>query len=419
MPFSKQLLILGNGFDLHCGLKSSYDDFFCSTILYNKKNHHESQQIEIENVGFWEGLLLEYYNLNGNTYYNWCDIEKIIEETLLLIYYGESNTLSNLEFGLGYTALNYTESGKNLYTKVIQHDSPIIRYLFTYCSNYFSNILIKLFGFRNKSILDKLNLLSINLLRNLNYLEYRFCQYLKNRIINPDNSSEINVNYVIKAADLLTEITGRSLKKFWDYQCIQNLNPNSEISWGKSFNLSKYLDLSDTYILNFNYTALFDLLNIQSPCAYNNVHGKLCNKHCTQDCEGANIIFGIDDRVIQAHDVNSELRLFSKTYRKMSDTSSPANILPANDGTPIVIKFYGHSLSEADYSYFQSIFDYYNLYGNSNIRLMFYYSKGFEQNDKIYKLINSYGQTLSNQDQGKNLMHKLLLENRLKIVEIP
>ena len=28
-----QLLILGNGFDLHCGLKSSYKDFFRSEIL--------------------------------------------------------------------------------------------------------------------------------------------------------------------------------------------------------------------------------------------------------------------------------------------------------------------------------------------------------------------------------------------------
>ena len=30
---TSQLLILGNGFDLHCGLKSSYFDFFQSTIL--------------------------------------------------------------------------------------------------------------------------------------------------------------------------------------------------------------------------------------------------------------------------------------------------------------------------------------------------------------------------------------------------
>ena len=66
----------------------------------------------------------------------------------------------------------------------------------------------------------------------------------------------------------------------------------------------------------------------------------------------------------------------------------------------------------------QSIFDYYDLYGNSKVSLIFYYSEGYEQTDAIYRLINSYGKTLSNREQGKNLIHKLLLENRLKIVEV-
>jgi len=103
----------------------------------------------------------------------------------------------------------------------------------------------------------------------------------------------------------------------------------------------------------------------------------------------------------------------------MFDTSSPISILPTvNENSAITIKFYGHSLNEADYSYFQSIFDYYNLYGNDRVALVFYYSKGYEQTDSIYRLINSYGNTLTNKEQGKNLIHKLLLENRLKIVEI-
>lgn len=102
----------------------------------------------------------------------------------------------------------------------------------------------------------------------------------------------------------------------------------------------------------------------------------------------------------------------------MTDTSAPLSILPPNNNKPIEIKFYGHSLNEADYSYFQSIFDFYDLYANNNVSLVFYYSEGHEQNDAIYRLINSYGKTLANKDQGKNLMHKLLLENRLKIVEL-
>lgn len=419
MPFLKQLLILGNGFDLHCGLKSSYKDFFHSIIFDNVSERNGIMQMKIDNPGFWEALLLEYYKANIYTNYKWCDIEEIIKNTLLLIFYGDDNFSESIENGLWYLALDSMLTGCNLYNKKIINQTSIKKYIFDVCIKYFKIACYDIKNFNKDLLFEKLHSFSSSLLKDLKKLENRFCQYLKNRIVNSDYTFEINVNYIIKSADLLAKITGCSVQKLWNHQWVKNLNINSEIEWGNSFNLSKYLDLSNTYILNFNYTALFDLLKIQSPCVYNNVHGKLCNKYCEHNCEGSNIIFGIDDRVIQAHNANSELRLFSKTYRKMSDTSSPANILPANDGTPIVIKFYGHSLSEADYSYFQSIFDYYNLYGNSNIRLMFYYSTGFEQNDKIYKLINSYGQTLSNQDQGKNLMHKLLLENRLKIVEIP
>ena len=55
---------------------------------------------------------------------------------------------------------------------------------------------------------------------------------------------------------------------------------------------------------------------------------------------------------------------------------------------------------------------------NSNISLNCYYSKGYEQYDNIYALISAYGKSLNNKEQGKNLIHKLLLENRLKIIAI-
>lgn len=179
------------------------------------------------------------------------------------------------------------------------------------------------------------------------------------------------------------------------------------------------LQIRSVNILSFNYTALFDILGVDSPCLYNNVHGKLCLNKCSRDCTSCNIIFGIDDSIIQSHEKNFELHKFSKTYRKMLNTNAETCILPKKNNRLIEIKFYGHSLSEADYSYFQSIFDYYNIYENNKVSLIFYYSKGFEQTDEVYRLINTYGKTLINKEQGKNLTHKLLLENRLKIVEIP
>ena len=99
-----------------------------------------------------------------------------------------------------------------------------------------------------------------------------------------------------------------------------------------------------------------------------------------------------------------------------------------------MIKFFGHSLGDADYSYFQAIFDEVDLY-ESNTRLIFYYNKHRlndeeetrqreksvqeEMFEKVNRLIVTYGQTQNNKDHGKNLLHKLLLEGRLTIKQAP
>ena len=124
-------------------------------------------------------------------------------------------------------------------------------------------------------------------------------------------------------------------------------------------------------------------------------------------------------------DLPPEARIFTKTHRKMF-LGSPKKILTHGVN---VVKFYGHSLGESDYSYFHSIFDYYNLYDNNldageGLSLHFYYTayEGSENEeskvtDSVYRLITSYGNnTLSNTGKGKNLLHKLLLEGRIQII---
>ena len=101
------------------------------------------------------------------------------------------------------------------------------------------------------------------------------------------------------------------------------------------------------------------------------------------------------------------------------------------DSDTSYIKVFGHSLSRADYSYFQSIFDTVNLYGGET-KLVFLYKNYPNKPDdsvdeqaireelysRISHLLIEYGSTLDNKDHGKNLMHKLLLEQRLLIKRI-
>lgn len=126
---------------------------------------------------------------------------------------------------------------------------------------------------------------------------------------------------------------------------------------------------------------------------------------------------------------------FTKTYRLMAlDLPDIGKLVQIpSPGAPIaggtrMIKFYGHSLGEADYSYFQAIFDSVKLY-EGDTRLIFYFrphqlSNGQMQEeeqarkemmDKVIRLLSAYGLTLDNADHGKNLIHKLLIEGRLSV----
>lgn len=90
------------------------------------------------------------------------------------------------------------------------------------------------------------------------------------------------------------------------------------------------------------------------------------------------------------------------------------------------IAFFGHSLSEFDYSYFQTIFDHYEIY-NSSVSLVFYYQPygekssadmEFELATSISKMLHAYSPSIDNEKKGRNLMHKLLLEKRLIMSEL-
>lgn len=159
-------------------------------------------------------------------------------------------------------------------------------------------------------------------------------------------------------------------------------------------------------LLNFNYTQPQD----DQQNVTRNIHSTLDNGP----------IIGIDSNEVIA---SSEVFKFTKTYRimKLAIKEGKSELMPS---TLDKIVFYGHSLASADYSYFQSIFDICNIYDN-NITLVFYYS-GFEdwpaekeaevQFNRVSNLLENYGKTIPN--HGKNLLPKLLLEDRIKIIEL-
>lgn len=177
-------------------------------------------------------------------------------------------------------------------------------------------------------------------------------------------------------------------------------------------------------VLSFNYTTPFaNSKSIFENTSFYNIHGTL---------KDGNIIFGIDGQNVGDTDMGLP---FTKTYRLLSMKPLGYRSLaypPTDEGHAPTncIKIYGHSLAQADYSYFQSLFDAVSLYDGITT-LVFYYSlygEGSEAEQehriredlhkRVMHLLTSYGQTLENKDHGKNLVHKLLLEGRLIIKRI-
>lgn len=189
-----------------------------------------------------------------------------------------------------------------------------------------------------------------------------------------------------------------------------------------------------TSVLDFNYTDPLAEFS-KSAERYSkerplptlvNIHGSL---------EKGNTIFGIDGTKYMD---DPNILPFTKTYRLLSlDNPDTAKLIhthstqePKDDSTAM-IKFYGHSLAQADYAYFQAIFDGVDLY-ESQTRLIFFYrpwkkddgtrvsdtEARADMNRKVARLLSTYGSTLDNKDHGKNLMHKLLIEGRLSVKTI-
>lgn len=387
------LLIVGNGFDLKCGLKSTYRNFFQSRISADVKesiidlserlifdtNHnsiyfHEEEKYKKESVG----LPLSSYSHIKDAHLTFWDM-------LFLLYCGE-----NVEkdwHDIENNMLNILHKFK--FSKVYSKDFSNLGKLDRYKHYLFSGDIEGEQNFKEK---------------------LRICCILAYFVLEPERYNAFRSMEEFLQSEL--RIFEKAFNTFlWDLiDSCKDYHTNALSLLHQIIGMSS--NSEDYSVLSFNYTV---------PDCFRdkvtNVHGKLKNH---------NIIFGVDQNEIEAA---SPIFTFTKTYRKLIQTKAEKADSIIIDGKDELrnIYFYGHSLSPLDYSYFQSIFDYYDIYG-SRVSLVFCCSKyGAKSSEEILsehanlvgKLLEKYGtSTMQNKNHGKNLMHKLMLEGRLTIKEI-
>lgn len=382
----KQLLIIGNGFDLYCGLKSTFNDYFSylddqkesykelksfldeanHTVTSNKNTlgiiilEHVCNKFKENNdhprnfdryinkfnteLNFWDC----YFYMNKPPKNDWYDVESLIHD-----FFSKKNS----NYSILKTYLNelkqFVYGSPSIPELVGANYSITVRecaFLLTYQFGYFES---------NLSLVDFL-------LNELKKFEEKFGKYIK-------------------------KISEREAYTKRVKPAILNLTP----------------DINTTDILSFNYTNMA----LSPSILVRNVHSTVDNDP----------IIGIDSSNINAD--KEDYYCFTKTYRTMRLAVKEKQKHILNKNITNVI-FFGHSLSKADYAYFQAIFDYLDIYSRPVTLTFCYCAHGStnsskaarDQYDSISKLMLEYGNTIPN--HGKNLLHKLLLEDRLIMREI-
>ena len=362
----KHLYVIGNGFDIACGLSTKYIDYFnflrsqnnkfnnfclhLKTFRYNESNQQEAlealtnEMSDIEDINIWEFAftIYDYFDKTLLTDKSWNQIE---EEIKLFCSYNE------------------VFSGNNPFSWEEVHRLKIHEIAFKTQSNQisFANIIknyleIKNAMLRNFEDFDKY------VVKELREFEKRFANYINYCVKN-------SKTYINNAHDLLLNIT------------------NDE----------------NTDICSFNFTNPFNGKNVI------NCHGLAADK---------NVIFGIENLQLQNEKFfTSKVYKYTKVAQKTYILSKGTKLNKRIKDTYKEIYFFGLSFSDQDFDYFKYILD---LYRDKPTKLIFclsVYDKSKENTiretliDSVNNLINRYSQTFGDSDY----LNSLIISGRFDI----
>ena len=426
-----ELLVVGNGLDLQCGLETTYENFLKNVFLkkkselsidteeidlsmvsdrlessfnFYKTNWHEHSTKEVYSfVNIWYQIFLHEKMLENR---NWSNVESMIAH-----YLKEEHLIFNIASAIKYKKRKLASIGN----QTVNNRVP-------YMMGNQTNFIAKLAYVLVKKDLTLLQLSEME--------SYQKIQDIYNNVV----EFELNDIQPLVADVLLHEL--HELE--YDFQCFLGYRLSVTQEYDEKINsllrrmTNPEKDMFNAvtipyHLLSFNYSSRWSraFRSRFSPVKFLDVHGKIPNN---EGLKFSNIIFGVDHSLFQASEL--EYR-FTKTYRTLK--SYTQGFEKIGEGRDIytkdiqTIKFYGHSLAEADYAYFQQLFDYYELYTNPNLSLVFFYSVYDEKRSQeieheqimaISRLIEKYGQTLDNKDHGKNLLTRLIQTKRLQMIKI-
>ena len=313
------ILILGNGFDIAMGRKTKYTDFIeFEKQLFSNPDERLQEFLEVKNIRiekYRDNLYLKFINENKDTLgENWSNLEIMISQLAdAILFFKENNDLIFKVTITGQTGLldEKLSKEKNYRSKLYISDL------------FFLLFHKKVWGSLEREVaMEKLN------------------------------------NEFINQLDLLIELLEiyLSYRDFLDFKVIEIKS--------KPTALDAISDLSNSSVLNFNYTNTSGYLFGTSEEKTHFIHGRI-------DLDGTfsrinTMVFGIEDK---ENDVNSDLIPYQKYYQRIvKETGNEFEEFfrqtiqfPDNDFEGYItsknIIIFGHSVDPLDKEIFQKCFE--------------------------------------------------------------
>lgn len=325
------ILILGNGFDLAMGRKTSYKDFleFADKLFPTPGKEYKDflEKNKICTEKYKDNLYLRYIRENKTILgENWSNLEIMISQLAEAIDYFKSNT--NLLYD------NVLNEPYDLFIQMLQ--DRLVAESNSVAKSYAAEIFLELF--------DK---------QKWNNLE-------RNEALNQFN--DIFIDHLYSLTELL-EIYLTYVEEF-------------EVSPYKfqQTALNAISDIENSYVINFNYThTLNELFNIPIEKTHF-IHGEINLKR--HDYEINTMVFGIEDK---STEINSDLIPYQKFYQRVvKETGNKYEKFFIDrkrdtwgSETLLNIVVFGHSVDPLDKEIFRKCFDLFK--DSSGYRFIFTY----------------------------------------------
>ena len=381
MSLDKVKLVIGNGFDLRCGLYTTYSDYLLDHMevykhimrwynIYNNTNVFTANDFYkiINDINLWDAFFaLNILHNSNQTNFDWFDVERLILSSLLTVDDVHNN------FDLTSIQMVSIVHWQKIEEMIRKNSGSMYMY-----ENFLKNFI------RMKARSDESKPFDFYgyLLEELQAFERKFGKFVNDQTHNKEKEEEsggglvaLNKNYIDRFNDAVNELC-----------FIKEL----------------------VSIDSFNYTH-------PSP----NEVGKNIH-HINGSYEQP--IFGVDSIYFKPDDKRF---IFTKTCRRID-----ADFIEASkDRTPAFrnVVVYGHSLNEADYNYFFPIFDKLNLLEpNEDKVLVFAYScyEGANKESIRRNMMNNISKIMYRYAESKELknverfLDSLTTQGKIIIYEI-